>query len=174
AVRGMPAHFPALLEPLLAAPFWALGDAELAYRLTQGLNALAMSLAAVPVYLLCRRVGLSSRFGLTAAVIAVAFPDLLFSSFVLSDPIAYPLVLTAVCLGVRALELRSARAQVAFVLVSGLAAFARIQYVILPVAFLGAALVLDRRRVKAYWPTLATLSLPGIAVAGLGVSRVLG
>src|SRR5438094_198575 len=84
AVRGMPAHFPALLEPLLAAPFWALGDAELAYRLTQGLNALAMSLAAVPVYLLCRRVGLSSRFGLAAAVVAVAFPDLLFSSFVLS------------------------------------------------------------------------------------------
>src|SRR4051795_13172216 len=31
AVRGMPAHFPALLEPLLAAPFWALGNAELAY-----------------------------------------------------------------------------------------------------------------------------------------------
>jgi hypothetical protein len=174
AVRGMPAHFPALLEPLLAAPFWAFGNAELAYRLTQGLNALAMSLAAIPVYLLCRRIGLTSRFGIGAAAVAIAFPDLLFSSFVLSDPIAYPLVLTAVWLGVRALELRTARAQVVFVLVSGLAAFARIQYVVLPVAFAGAALLLDRRRVKAYWPTVAMLALPGIAVAGLGVSRVLG
>ena len=174
AVRGMPAHFPALLEPLLAAPFWAFGNAELAYRLTQGLNAFAMSLAAIPVYLLCRRLGLTSRFGIGAAAVALAFPDLLFSSFVLSDPIAYPLVLTAVWLGVRALELRTARAQIVFVLVAGLAAFARIQYVVLPVAFACAALILDRRRVKAYWPTVALLVLPGIAVAGLGVSRVLG
>src|SRR5207244_5369494 len=112
-----------------------------------------------------------SRFAIGAAAVSVAFPDLLFSSFVLSDPIAYPLVLTAVWLGVRALELRTARAQVAFVLVSGLAAFARIQYVVLPVAFVCAALVLDRRRVKAYWPTVATLALPGIAVGGLGVGR---
>jgi hypothetical protein len=174
AVRGMPAHFPALLEPLLAAPFWALGNAELAYRLTQGMNALAMSLAAVPVYLICRRIGLSTWFGIGAAAVAVCFPDLLFSSFALSDPIAYPLVLTALWLGVRALELRTPRAQVAFVLVSGLAAFARIQYVILPAAFVCAALLLDRRRVRAYWPTVALLALPGVAVAALGVSRVLG
>jgi hypothetical protein len=174
AVRGMPAHFPALLEPLLAAPFWAFGNAELAYRLTQGMNALAMSLAAIPVYLLCRRVGLASWFGLGAAAVAVAFPDLLFGSFVLSDPIAYPLVLTAVWLGVRALDTRTARAQTAFVVVSGLAAFARIQYVVLPAAFLGAAIILDRRRLKAYWPTVALLAVPGVAVACLGVSRVLG
>src|SRR4029077_14252264 len=54
-IRGSSAHFPAMLEPLLAAPFWLTHDAELAYRLTQAENALAMSLAAVPVYLLVRR-----------------------------------------------------------------------------------------------------------------------
>src|SRR2546423_4175655 len=104
AVRGIPAHFPALLEPLLAAPFWLTSNAEVAYRLTQGMNALAMSLAAIPVYLLCRRLGLSAAFGLGAAAIAVAAPDLLFANFVLADPIAYPLALTAVWLGVRALD----------------------------------------------------------------------
>ena len=29
------AHFPALLEPLLASPFWLFHDPDLAYRLTQ-------------------------------------------------------------------------------------------------------------------------------------------
>jgi hypothetical protein len=174
AVRGIPAHFPALLEPLLAAPFWLTHDAELAYRLTQGLNALAMSLAAIPVYLLCRRLGLSAAFGLGAAAVALAAPDLLFANFVLADPIAYPLVLGAVWLGVRALDRPTARAQILFTGVAGLAAFARIQYVVVPVAFVCAALLLDRRRVRAYWPTAALLALPGLAVAALGSSRVLG
>src|SRR5213078_4481349 len=102
-IRGGPAHFPALLEPLAAAPFWLTNDPTLAYRLTQAENALAMSLAAVPVYLLVRRLGGGSWAALAAAALAVASPDLFFSSFVLADAIAYPLVLGAVYLGVRAL-----------------------------------------------------------------------
>src|SRR5213075_2082386 len=35
AVRGASAHFPALLAPLLAAPFQAFCSPQLAYRLTQ-------------------------------------------------------------------------------------------------------------------------------------------
>ncbi len=38
-IRGVPAHFPALLEPLLAAPFWLFGDPQLAFRLTQAEHA---------------------------------------------------------------------------------------------------------------------------------------
>jgi hypothetical protein len=173
-IRGASAHFPAMLEPLLAAPFWLLGDPELAYRLTQGLNALAMSLAAVPVYLLARRLGLSQWVGVGAAVVAVASPDLLYASFVLADPIAYPLVLTAVYLGVRALDRPTGRAQAAFVVVSGLAAFARIQYVVLPVAFACAAVLLERGRVRRYWPTLALLLAPLPVALALGPTRLLG
>jgi hypothetical protein len=174
AIRGQPAHFPALLEPLLAAPFWLLHDPMLAYRLTQGLNALAMSLAAVPVYLLARRLGLGAGIALGAAALAVVSPDLLFASFLLADPIAYPLVLTALYLGVRALDKPTRKAQVAFVVVAGLASFARIQYVVLPIAFLCAALLVERGRVRRYWPTLALLALPGVAIAALGTSTVLG
>src|SRR5437588_820266 len=121
AIRGAPAHFPALLEPLLAAPFWLTGNPELAYRLTQGLNALAMSLAAVPVYLLARRLRLGQGFALACAALAVALPDLLYASFVLADPIAYPLVLGAVYAGICALEAPSRRSHVAFVALAGLA-----------------------------------------------------
>ena len=67
-VRGASANFPALLAPILAAPFHALCSPELAYRLTQAENALLMSLAAVPVYLLARRLGLSVGYGLACAV----------------------------------------------------------------------------------------------------------
>src|SRR5207237_675777 len=67
------------------------------------------------------------------------------------------------------------RAQILFTVVAGLAAFARIQYVVLPAAFACAALVLDRRRAaRSYWPFAALLALPGLAVAALGTSRVLG
>ena len=174
AIRGQPAHFPALLEPLLASPFWLFHDPMLAYRLTLGLNALAMSLAAIPVYLLARRLGLGSGLALGAAALAVASPDLLFASFLLADPIAYPLVLTALYLGVRALEKPTGKAQVAFVAVAGLAAFARIQYVVLPIAFLAAALLVERGRIRRYWPTLVLLALPVVGVLALGTSRVLG
>ena len=50
-VRGQLYHFPALLEPVLTAPAWLVGDPSVSYRLIQALGALAMSLAAVPVFL---------------------------------------------------------------------------------------------------------------------------
>src|ERR687885_1842661 len=82
--RGTAAHFPALLEPLLAAPAWLAGGPEVAYRLTQGLNAVAMSLAAVPVYLLARRLGLGQWAALGSAALAVVCPDLFYVSFLLA------------------------------------------------------------------------------------------
>lgn len=174
-IRGVPAHFPALLEPLLAAPFWLPGDPELAYRLTQGLNALAMSLAAAPVYLLSRRLGLGTWLALGAAAVTVASPDLLYASFVLADPIAFPLVLGAICAGVYALARPARGAQLAFVALSGLATFARVQYVILPVAFVAAAVLLERRHVlRTHRLPLALFALPALGVLALGPGRLLG
>ncbi|MGH3113005.1 MAG: hypothetical protein ACRDOP_06015, partial [Gaiellaceae bacterium] len=55
-IRGVSASFPALLQPLLTAPAWLFEDVETSFRLVQTLGALLMSLAAVPVFLLARRV----------------------------------------------------------------------------------------------------------------------
>lgn len=177
-IRDAPAHFPALLEPILAAPFWLLGDPMLAYRLTQMENALAMSLAAIPVFLLSRRLGLGQGFALGAAALAVASPDLVYASSVLADPIAYPLVLAAVYAGVRALDRPTRRAQLAFVALGGLAAFARIQYVLLPAAFLAAALIVERGRAgrvaRSLRLSLALFATPLLALAALGPTRLLG
>lgn len=177
-IRGGSAHFPALLEPILASPFWLFGDPELAYRLTQGLHALAMSLAAVPVYLLCRRIGLGKWFALGAGLLALVSPDLFYVSFVLAEPIAYPLALTAIYLAVRVLDTPTRWSQVALVAACGLAAFARIQYVVLPAAFLIAALIVEqgnvRRVVSRLRLSLALFAAPVLLGLALGPSRVLG
>src|SRR5207253_10600917 len=57
-VRGGSAHFPALLEPILTAPVWLAHDVNVGYRILQAENALAISLAAIPVYLIARRLRL--------------------------------------------------------------------------------------------------------------------
>jgi hypothetical protein len=177
-VRGGAAHFPALLEPLLAAPFWLPGDPALAYRLTQAENALFISLAAVPVFLLARRLGLGKWLSLAAGALAVTSPGLFFTSFVFSDPVAYPLVLSAACAGVYAMAEPTRRAQILFAAFSGLAAFARIQYVIVPVAFLAATLFVEhgsvRRLVTRFRVTVALLTLPACALVVVGPARVLG
>ena len=175
AVRGTAAHFPALLAPLAAAPLQALADPVLAYRLTQVENALFMSLAAIPVYLIARRLELGTRNALACAAFAVAIPDLVFASYTLSDPVAYPLVLTAIAVGLAALQRPSWRLQLAFLAVAGLATFARVQYVVIPVAYLVAAVALDRRSVLRTQRTLLIVcALPLLAAFAAGPSRVLG
>jgi hypothetical protein len=174
-VRGTSANFPALLEPILAAPFHALFSPELAYRLTQTENALLMSLAAVPVYLLARRLSLSTGYALACAVFAVAIPDLVFASYTLADPVAYPFAMGALAAGVAALDRPARRTQLLFLALAGLATFARVQYVVLPAAFLVAALVVDRRRVfKTQRLPLLLLGLPLVAALALGPARVFG
>jgi hypothetical protein len=177
-IRGSSAHFPAMLEPLLAAPFWLTHDTALAYRLTQAENAFAMSLAAIPMYLLVRRLGGGSWPALAAAALTVASPDLFFSSFVLADGIAYPLVLGAAYVGVCALAEPTRRLQLAFAALAVLATFARIQYVFLPLVFVGASLVVERGSVRATWRrfrlSLLLYAAPLALAAGLGPKRLLG
>ncbi len=178
SVRGVTAAFPAILEPLLAAPFWLAGDPELAYRLTQGMHALAVSLAAIPAYALARHVGLDQRASLGVSALALAWPGLTYASSMLADPVAYPLMLTAVLTGVRALDRPTGRRQALFLAVAGLTTLARVQYVVLPVIFLAAAFLVERgsvRRVAARFRlTLVALGLPLVASLALGPKRMLG
>jgi dolichyl-phosphate-mannose-protein mannosyltransferase len=173
-IRGAGASFPALLQPLATAPAWLLDDVATAYHAIQVMNALAMSLTAVPVYLLARRLGTDWRLALAAAAATVAVPDLLYVGWIVSEPFAYPLVATAVLLGVRALERPQPRAQAAFLLVSGLAAFARVQFFVLPVCFVAAAFVVGargrtlRQTVREQWLAAGAVALALAAVMGRG------
>ncbi len=178
-VRGQAAHFPALLEPLLTAPAWLVSDVGVGYHLAQTIGALAMSLAAIPVYWLARRLGLTAVVALGIAALSIALPDLIYASWIVAEPFAYPLALASVAAAVAALERPSRRSQLAFLAFSGLAAFARIQFVILPACFLGALLLagLRERRMRAALKEqalpLALFAVPVLATLAIGPSRVL-
>src|ERR1700752_1874321 len=77
--RGETAPFPPLLYPFLTAPAWLWDDVEHAYRTIQAFNAVAMSLAAIPAFLLARRLRVGDRLALAAAALAVLLPELLYS-----------------------------------------------------------------------------------------------
>jgi hypothetical protein len=179
-IRGAGVHFPALLDPIVTAPVWLVtNDPVTAFRLTQGIHAVLFSLAAIPAYLLCRRLGLAGWLGIAIAALTVAVPDGVYSSTMLADPLAYPLVLSAVYAGVCVVTEPTKRAQVAFALFSALSIFARIQYVIVPVAVLAAELVADRfnivRAVRRLWLALVLLVVPpALLLAILGSGRVFG
>jgi hypothetical protein len=179
-VRGVEIGFPSLLQPVLTSPAWLAGDVWLSYRLVQALGALAMSLAAVPAFLLARRVGVSRPLALGAAAFALAIPDLLFASWVVAEPFAYPLVLVAVLTATVALAEPSRRNGLVFVACAGLAAFARFQFAVLPLCFAAAVLVvgLRERRVRAVLREqvlpLAVFGALGLAAAIAGAGRTLG
>ena len=178
-VRGQAANFPALLEPLLTAPAWLVGDVGTAYHLAQMIGALAMSLAAVPVYWLAKRLGLKSGVALGIAALTLVLPDLIYSSWIVAEPIAFPLAVASVAAAVAALERPSKRSQLALVAFAGLAAFARIQFIVLPACFLGAVLLVGLRErrmrsaLKEQALPLALFAVPLIVALAVGPSRVL-
>ena len=85
SVLGQPTSFPALLEPLLTAPFWTAADAETSIHLTQAFHSVAMALAAMPVYMLARRLSLSNAAALACAAATVVAPGLLYASYMTAD-----------------------------------------------------------------------------------------
>lgn len=162
-VRDHVAHFPALLEPLLAAPIWRLFPFTTAYHLVQTENALALSLAAIPVYLLARRVGLDSGYSLLCSVYAVVVPATVMVAFTITDFVAYPLALAAILAAVRALDAPSAKRQLAFVGFMALATGARTQYFVLAPAYLVAAFALERRAAFRLHRTALLAFAPAVA-----------
>jgi hypothetical protein len=82
--------------PILIAPAWAAFKAAPdAYAAAKGINALVMSLAAVPAYFLARRV-LGPWTSLAAAALAVAIPSMVYTSTLMTENAFYPIFLTVV------------------------------------------------------------------------------
>ena len=179
-IRGAGAHFPALLEPLVTAPVWLVtSNPVTAFHLTQALHVVFISLAAIPAYLLCRRLELPQWLALAVAALAVAVPDGVYASSMLADPLAYPLVLAAVYTGVCLVAESTRRRQLVFAVFAALAVAARIQFAVVPLAVVGAEFVADRGRIvqslRRLWLALIVLAVPPLLLfAALGSHRVLG
>ena len=94
-VRGEPFGIVSILYPLVVAPAYALFDSlPDAYAAARTLNAVVMSLAAIPVYALGRRV-VGPRLALVGALLAVAVPSMAYTGTLMSENAFYPAFLLA-------------------------------------------------------------------------------
>jgi len=122
------------LYPFVAAPVIALAPSELdAYRALRVFNALLFALAAVPAFLLARRL-LDRSWSVAVAALTVAVPSAVYTGMVLTESAAYLTGTLALFALVAALERPTARRQLAALGAVGLATLARPQLVALVVA----------------------------------------
>jgi hypothetical protein len=133
-VRGSWIIFPSLLQPIVTAPCWLFGSVETGFHASMMLGSIVMSLSALPVYWLGRRLGLSVWFALAASALALATPSMLYSSWLMGETLAYPLFLLGFSMGVLALS-GDRRWLIPALVVFALASLARVQMLVLPLAF---------------------------------------
>ena len=156
---GQPTRFFSLVSPALAGGPLRLGNLKTGYELLKGLQALAMSLAAVPVYLWGR--AFLTRFGaLAASALTVAIPGLVYSSLIMTEVAFYPILLLAAWAIALALVRGTVGSQLLALGAIALASLTRLQAaVLLPVFFTALAIDLllarDPRRARRFWPFAA-------------------
>jgi Dolichyl-phosphate-mannose-protein mannosyltransferase len=171
AIRGSAAHFPGLLEPLVAAPLWGLFSTETAYRLVQAENALAASLAVIPIYVIARDLKLSRGYAYLCSFYALVIPMLVMIPFTISDFVAYPLALGAIAVAVKAIDRPSAKRQLVFLAFASLATLTRVEYFVLVPAYLIAAIAIERRNFLRTQRTALLALFPvavGVVVGAVG------
>lgn len=167
-----------LLYPLFLSPAYALArDGAVAGEVARLLNAVAMSLAAVPAYLLARRV-VSSPWAVAVAALSVAAPWLAYTRFILTESLFYPSFVLFALLFTRMLERPTLRRQL--LVAGGLAvligirpqALALAGSIVLAVLLFGFLADDVAGALRTFRPVLALLVAAGLvtgAVAGAGV-----
>ena len=136
--------------PVLIAPAWRIfSSVPDAYAAAKTIGSVLMSLTAVPVYFLARRL-LSPLWSLLAAALAVAVPSMMYTGTLMTETVFYPVFVCAALVLVLTLE-RPTRARQFGLLALCLLAFeTRSQAIVLLPAVATAPLLLawlDRRRV---------------------------
>jgi hypothetical protein len=149
-VRGIPSTGYGFVYPILIAPAFRLfSSVPQAYAAAKAIDSVLMSLAAVPAYLIARRV-VRPSLALVAAALTVAVPSLVYTGTLMTENVFYPLFLTCALLLVLVLE-RATPIRVAGLLALSLVAFlTRAQAVALVPAMLTAPLLLPRARWREF------------------------
>ena len=167
--------------PILIAPAWAAFKAVPdAYAAAKGINALVMSLAAVPAYFIARRI-LGQWLSLAAAALAVAIPSMVYTSTLMTENAFYPIFLTFVLVLVVWLERPSVGNTLLLLGLVLLAYLTRQQAIALVPAILTAPLLVVgrealRRYALVYWIVLGAALLVVIEqlARGRSVFGILG
>ena len=163
-----------VLYPIVAGIPLSVGNIDRGYASLKLLQALVVSLSAVPVFHYGRRL-MPNGYALLAAALTLSSPVLLYSGLVMTEVLYYPLAAFALLAIARAIETASLRHQaIAFALIVA-TVLTRVQSVVFVAVFAAAALVeagfaRDVRRLRAFWPVwclLAAVALAAAAVPGV-------
>ena len=80
------------LYPILIAPAWLADGVGHAYGLAKAINAVVMTLAAIPLYLWARRL-VSPGYALGAAALTLLMPSFLYTGTLMTENAFYPVFL---------------------------------------------------------------------------------
>lgn len=148
-----------LLYPLLLAPFYGSGVGTASFHAAHIFDAFAMASAALPAYLIARRV-LPRSLSLAAGLLAVLVPWMAYSTLLMTEVVAYPAFLWSTLALLRTLQTPSWRRDLLAVAGLALAAFARTQFLLLALVF-PLALLLHEAGYEA------AIASPGARLRGL-------
>jgi hypothetical protein len=172
-ILGDPVPFYSLVVPLVVGLPLVLGDTDTGYTVLKAVQAVAMSLAAVPVYLWGREL-VSRGWALVAAVLTLAVPALAYSGLVMTEVVFYPVAVLAAWAMARALTDPTRRNQALLVGAIMLALATRLQAIVLLPALLsalGLKAVFDRswRTPRQFAPTLIGIGAVAVVWAAYRV-----
>ncbi|MCW2963350.1 MAG: hypothetical protein JWO17_602 [Actinomycetia bacterium] len=176
-IRGVPSGGYGFVYPLLIAPAFRLfANVPTAYAVAKGINAVVMSLAAVPTYFLARRL-LPRASSLGVAALAVLIPSMLYTGTLMTENAFYPLFVVACLALVLMLERPTPLRQLAVLAVCGVCFATRAQ----ALALFGAAVVAPvlhgwierdlRLRLRRYWVLYGAVALVAVLALAATVAR---
>ena len=166
AIRGEHFFFPSPLASLVQAPVWLLSSMTDAYAAAKLLNAAVMSAAVFPAYWLARSV-VRPSFALLTAVAAITTPAMVYHAYLMSEALAYPVFLTVVAVLASAVTKPGRWTPVLVPAACLLGIATRVQFVVLPLAYLAAVAVAGSYRRHALTAALTSaLVVVLVAVPG--------
>ena len=157
------------LYPAVAGVPLSVGKLSDGYAALKLLNALVLSLVAVPIFFYGRRF-MRPGYALVAGALALASPLSLYAGFVMTEVLIYPLGAFALLAIARAVETATLRHQAVAFAAIALAVLTRVQSIVL-VAIFAAAVVVDAllshdwRRLRGFWPVWGVLAAGAAVVA---------
>ncbi|HST13831.1 MAG TPA: glycosyltransferase family 39 protein, partial [Gaiellaceae bacterium] len=160
SIRGVPTHGLGFVYPIVIAPAWRLfASMPHVYVAAKTINAVVMSLTAVPTYFLARHL-LPPRSALVAAALTVTVPSMLYTGMLMTENVFYPLFVIFVLALVRMLEEPTPRRQVVVLLAFGLAYLTRAEAIAFVPAMAVAPILLaliEQQRLRQALRQYATL-----------------
>jgi hypothetical protein len=171
-ILGEPTPYYTVLVPGVVGLPLSLGDFAFGYGLLKVVQAVVMSLAAVPVYLWGRSLVVDRRWAVAAAALTLAIPGLVYTGLVMTEVLFYPLLVLAAWATARAIEQPSFARQALLAAAVTLAVLTRLQALVLIPAVLTAVgvdawLARSTRVLRRFAPTLALVAVLAAAWAGL-------